>query len=437
MRSIFLLASLAAPLLVSARPIRSRGASKNDALVLNFANVLEELETKFYAEGIAKFQDSDFTDAGFTSSQMVSQILTVIQNDEYTHSTFLKQALKDNGVDALSCQFNFDSVLTDVTTMAATARVVEYVGVAAYLGGATLLNDPVILDAAASILTVEARHQTVLNIFAGTGSAIPQAFDIPLSPQEVLAIAGGFIDGDCNTGIQATPSLTLTNTGNVNVGTLLTFSADGMSGTDGYFCNMMTGGMPFSINLPLSQCTVPDGIDGPVVIWLTKDNNPLCNNVIDRDTSTLIGPTILFIDSDNELLGQLVRGSGTSSGATTTTTTTISPDQAGSIIQGASPTATASDSSSTSGSDSSSSGSDSSSSGNDSSSDPSSGSNVVASPVSNPLPPNYTGVSPDGKVDVLGLSSVPAPTGLSTASGSAATPSASDSAAASASTSSS
>ena len=48
--------------------------------------------------------------------------------------------------------------------MAATARVVEAVGVGAYLGGATLITDPVLLDSAGSILTVEARHQTILNI---------------------------------------------------------------------------------------------------------------------------------------------------------------------------------------------------------------------------------------------------------------------------------
>lgn len=413
-----LLASLAVPLLVSARPVR-RAPSANDVLVLQFASVLEGLESEFYSKGIEKFGDSDFTDAGFTSAQMITEILTTIQLDESTHATVLKQALKDNGVEPLQCQFNFDSVLTDVATMAGTARVVEYVGVAAYLGGATLLDDPVILDAAASILTVEARHQTVLNIMSGTGSAIAQAFDTPFTPQEVLSIAGGFIQGDCDTGITPTNPLTLTNTGTVGVGTLLTFSANGISGTDGLFCNMMTGGMPFSLNLPLDQCIVPEGINGPVAIWVTSDNNPLINNVIDRDTTKMIaGPVVAFVDTASELLGQLVRGgSGTGSAATTTTTTTISPDEAASIIQGASATATASDPSNTSGMKS------------HSPSDSSSGSNGVASPPSSsPLPTNFTGQSPDGKVDVLGLSSVSRPTDLSTASGSAAVASATSSA---------
>ncbi len=98
-----------------------------------------------------------------------------------------------------TCKFDFTSVLTDVATMAPVARLVENVGVGAYLGAAHLVQDPVILTAAASILTIEARHQTILNVLQG-GSAIPQAFDIPLLPQEVLSIAGPFISG-CDLGV--------------------------------------------------------------------------------------------------------------------------------------------------------------------------------------------------------------------------------------------
>jgi hypothetical protein len=97
------------------------------------------------------------------------------------------------------CSFDFSSVLTDVNTMLDVARVVENVGVGAFLGGATLVTDTVLLDSAATILTVEARHQTILNVL-NLGSAIPQSFDIPLAPEEVLAIAGPFISG-CDLGI--------------------------------------------------------------------------------------------------------------------------------------------------------------------------------------------------------------------------------------------
>jgi hypothetical protein len=113
---------------------------------------------------------------------------------------FSQAALTANGAQPITgCKFDFSSVLTDVTTMAATARLVENVGVGAYLGAASLIADPSLLTAAASILTVEARHQTILNVLNGA-TAIPQAFDIALTPPQVLALAGPFISG-CELGV--------------------------------------------------------------------------------------------------------------------------------------------------------------------------------------------------------------------------------------------
>ena len=113
---------------------------------------------------------------------------------------------------------------------------------------------------------------------------------------------------------------------------------------------MMFGGTPMSISLPLSQCVVPDDINGPVAIWITSDNQPLLNNVRDRASAQLVaGPTIAFIDTHPQLLGQLVRNGGVASsdsdgsGSTTTaavttsadistSTTTISPAEASAIV---------------------------------------------------------------------------------------------------------
>ncbi|KAJ7638411.1 ferritin-like domain-containing protein [Roridomyces roridus] len=401
MRYSYTLFALASPLFVSALPFRSRSgalfksrsASATDALVFNFANVLEQLESSFYAQAIAKFSDADFSAAGFSNTLIPKQALTTIQSDEAIHQMVLAQALIDNGATPLQCNFNFDNVLTDVTTVAATARTVEYLGVTAYLGAATLLDDPILLDAAASILTVEARHQTLLNILSGTGSAVAQPFDIPFVPGEALSLAAPFITGDCNTGITPTNLLTITNTGPISQGQTITVSAQNITGTDGLFCNMIVGGATASVSMPLSQCVVPSTVNGAVALWVTADSNPLPNNVVDRAKAPQVaGPAIFFVDSSPEMIGQLVRGSSTGSGATSTETTTISPDDAASIIAGASGTATASSSSAT-----------------DSSS--SSGSNGAAAPPSapssTPLAPDFTGPSPDGHVNVIGLSSVP------------------------------
>jgi len=301
--------ALATPFLVSAAPVK-RQASDNTVLVLKFADVLEQLESEFYDQALNKFKSGDFEQAGFASSQLPLQQFEVIQSDEVAHSTAIRSVLKSLGKDPVdTCKFDFGGALSDVATMAATARVVENVGVGAYLGGATLIDDVVILDAAASILTIEARHQTVLNILNGA-SAVPQAFDIPLTPSEVLALAGPFISG-CDLGIPANTPLSITNTGTIGPGTRLEFSATSIDGTvseDTLFCQMMLGGASTSLPLPFKDCVVPDDIDGPVAIWITRDNQPLINNVRDRATTQQVaGPAMAFIDTKFEELGQLAR----------------------------------------------------------------------------------------------------------------------------------
>ncbi|KAF9643557.1 hypothetical protein BDM02DRAFT_3221793 [Thelephora ganbajun] len=334
MRFVASIIVLAAPLFVAAAPWKRQDSATN-LLVLKFADVLEQLESKFYAEALAKFNKSDFTTAGFTNAQLAIEQFLSIQGDEATHSVALREGIKSLGSTPVdTCTFDFSKVLTDVTTMANVARLVENVGVTAYLGAAHLLSDPVLLTAAGSILTVEARHQTILNVL-NAGTAIPQAFDFAFTPNEVLALAGPFISG-CDLGIRANPSLAITNTGTVGVGTLLTFSSPAINGsTDGLFCQMLVGGLPFTISLPLAQCIVPDGINGPVALWVTSDSQPLINNPRDRAIDKLVaGPTIAFLDTKPQILGQLARTLG---GTPPTVTNTVTPDQASSIISYASP----------------------------------------------------------------------------------------------------
>jgi len=196
MRFSLALVAAVAPLMAMAAPLKvTRAVSDTTIAVLKFAELLEQLETEFYTQALAKFQPQDFTTAGISVPDVAIQNFQSILEHEKAHVLVLDQALADNGDEPLkTCTFNFDPVLTDVATMAAVARVVEHVGVGAYLGGADLVQEKDFLGAAASILTIEARHQSFLNIVAGA-TTVPQALDVALSPSDVLSIAGAFVQG--------------------------------------------------------------------------------------------------------------------------------------------------------------------------------------------------------------------------------------------------
>ncbi|KAH9991432.1 hypothetical protein BJV77DRAFT_962777 [Russula vinacea] len=307
---------LLAPLVVSAAPLK-RGTDPATLQVLDFAFVLESLETQFYQQGLNKFKSSDFSSAGFSSGDIAIEEITIIQSDE----------------SRMSRHRGNPHCIRRETTFRLLVRLLERArGCLDYGVGRTTRRKrrrwrvpwccaphprPAHLDCRRFHVTIESRHQTMLNLFEGA-SAISQPFDIPLLPQEVLAIAGSFIKG-CDLGIPANPSLSVTNTGSVTTGTSLQFSSPALnSSTSGFHCQMLTGGMPFSLSLPLSQCVVPKGINGPVAIWITSDDQPVNGQAVDRQSNAIVaGPEIVFIDIVIDDLSKMVRPSksGSSSGS--------------------------------------------------------------------------------------------------------------------------
>ncbi|KAG8932108.1 hypothetical protein FRC02_001664 [Tulasnella sp. 418] len=203
----------------------------------------------------------------------------------------------------------------------------------AYMGAAPLMVNKELLTAAASILTIESRHQTMLNLMNG-GTHIPQAFDMALNPSQVLALVSPFVSG-CDLGIPANQPLTITNTGPVGPGTSLTFSSPGITDSlnrETAACQMMTGGAPFAISLPLDGCVVPQGINGPVYIFVTNTTQPLLNSQVNQLSSSVVaGPQLVFLDTVPDAAADALKSGGDS----TTETTIISPGQANEIIDDA------------------------------------------------------------------------------------------------------
>ena len=169
-----------------------------------------------------------------------------------------------------------------------------------YLGAAPLVNDSDILSAAASIVTVEARHQTFIRV-ALAAQPVPAAFDTPLGVRGVFTLAAAFIQS-CPSGsalnITPFPALQVNNNVNITGGTTLTLQDQSQAQSLGssVFC-AFTGpnGTEFA-QLSQGQCTVPSGLAGEVYLSLSKDGQSLSDDQVLAGLVPHFIPVRLFED---------------------------------------------------------------------------------------------------------------------------------------------
>lgn len=165
-----------------------------DLGVLNYAYVLEQLESNFYERVmLSPYAGMDTTDRAALSD---------IRDIEVAHRDFYKKALGGNAIPQL--EFEFTNVnFGDRTSVLMAARNFEDTGVSAYNGSGRLLTDPSNLATVGKIASVEARNGSLLRFLMGEGFFAPSlehptivdsnGLDLSARPSEVLAAASKFI----------------------------------------------------------------------------------------------------------------------------------------------------------------------------------------------------------------------------------------------------
>jgi rubrerythrin len=168
------------PALAAAKP-----SAKQDVKILNFALTLEYLEAAFYKQATS----------GTALTGPASDLAKVISSHEAAHVAFLKKALGKAAVK--SPTFDFGDTVTNQDKFLATAFVLENTGVSAYLGQAGRIKNPAYLGAAATILTVEARHAGAIAQLTGQKVSPDGSFDRGKSMAAILKAVSGtkFITG--------------------------------------------------------------------------------------------------------------------------------------------------------------------------------------------------------------------------------------------------
>lgn len=164
-----------------------------DILVLNFAYALEQLEAAFYTQVVAGSYW-----AGAAADE--KEVLDDLRKHEVVHREFLKEALGDKAIPALEVDFSSvdfssrDSVLS-------TARTFEDLGVSAYNGAGKYLENLDYLLVAGKIVSVEARHASIIRYllqpktgyFAGDDIVNENGLDVVRAPRAVFEAADPFI----------------------------------------------------------------------------------------------------------------------------------------------------------------------------------------------------------------------------------------------------
>ncbi|MCJ1410843.1 hypothetical protein MMC19_004929 [Ptychographa xylographoides] len=179
--------------LVATAPVDKRQIlplSANDESVLQLALFLENLERTLYTGGYEYFTDAQYSAEGFPPG--FRENVGVIAEQEATHIGVISSILASYGVAPVpNCTYSFP--YTSPTTFVNLANMITSVGIGAYIGGSTLLVDnPILLEDAASILPNEARHDAYLRVGIGA-SPFPTAFDTPLTAVFAYNLASMFV----------------------------------------------------------------------------------------------------------------------------------------------------------------------------------------------------------------------------------------------------
>ena len=178
-------------------------AAVTDTDILNFALNLEYLEAEYYLRAFtgSGLQAADTTGTGTQGSvtggsqvpfksAAIAAYAQRLAVDEQTHVRFLRAVLGTNAVAEPTIEFTaaftnlavaaglivagqtFNPFADDVSFLLG-AFVFEDVGVTAYNGAATLIQDKTVLQAAASILAIEAYHAgSIRTLLANIGAGV-------------------------------------------------------------------------------------------------------------------------------------------------------------------------------------------------------------------------------------------------------------------------
>ncbi|KAJ3301534.1 hypothetical protein HDV03_000680 [Kappamyces sp. JEL0829] len=270
----------------------SAPSGSNDLNILNFALTLEHLENEFYSSALQKFAKSEFLAYGLTEDDYAN--IQMVQAHEAVHVKTLVAVIEMLNQTAVpACDYDF-SPAVDVQSFLAIARALERTGVSAYIGAAPLIQNPKYLAAAASIVTVEARHAALFNRLSKIPAA-PSAFDVPLDGAAVLELALPFVKS-CPFTLPIAPLAHLTiapTSGSASAAINIT-TAKTVNLPSTVYCAFVYDAKKTFAPLTDGKCVVDANAKGDIYVFLSNCTDPSIF-LSDNDATVLAGPAVYTI----------------------------------------------------------------------------------------------------------------------------------------------
>lgn len=152
---------------------------------------MERLEAAFYAKGQSQFNQAQFTSAGYANGAY--DYFSLVAAHEAAHVKTLSDTITQlGGTPVPACNYSFDaSGFSTVADYVNTALTLESTGVSAYDGALNAFTSETLMQVAATIATIEARHTSYLSTLTGT-SPFPDSLDTAKTPSEIVEAAKSF-----------------------------------------------------------------------------------------------------------------------------------------------------------------------------------------------------------------------------------------------------
>jgi len=157
-------------------------AGGGDVEILNFALTLEYLESDFY----------NVKGKQVGLSGRARSYATLFGEQEQAHVQALSTTIKQLGATPVA-KPTFAFPASSQSAFLALASVLENTGVGAYNGAAPSLQSKQVLEAAGSIVQIEARHAAAIDLLIEKSPTPNGGFDVPLTKAQVLAKANPLI----------------------------------------------------------------------------------------------------------------------------------------------------------------------------------------------------------------------------------------------------